>query len=500
MRHNNYFYLIIIITLSISSCYKEMVVFNSIPNEDLELPLVLSFDHKDCFYDHNSKSFRFSIVEDSIENFSPFIEFQEHSSVFINNIPLTNNATNNLGTIKTKETYKVSITTLNDTKEFSLRFTILPTVRIVSHNKFKDDPKLLARMTIYAPNNQIDVINSFIGIELRGSSSQKNPKKSYGFTFLKDKNITNKVSKGLFGWKENEDWILDAVYNDQAKFRNKFSFEIWKAMNPAKHISIKSKFVELYLNNDYLGLYCLNEKINVEQLNSQNSKHYLYKTITWNNGTLFNSLPTKPPSVYSDLWDGFQQKSSSLSQQVEWQPLYDLRDWAVNSSDQDFINNTSTFVDLENIIDYLIFINLIGAFDNHGKNIFWVNSNTKTPFSIIPWDLDSSWGRDWDGDRILPLRIVSDDNALFKRLLTLNPDDFKTKLKTRWNDLRATLATTTNLNLLLNNQFEQLMRTDVISLENARWGQGLDLYNEHAFIQNWLGEQLDLLDEYFDNM
>ena len=381
-----------------------------------------------------------------------------------------------------------------------MRFTVLPTIRIVSHNKFKDDPKSLARVTVYAPNSQIDGMNSFIGIELRGASSQKNPKTSYGFTFLEDKNIDNKISKSLFGWRENEDWILDAVYNDQAKFRNKLSFEIWEAMNPTEHISIKSKFVELYLNNNYLGLYCFNEQINAEHLDLQNSELCIYKAVAWDKSTIFKSLSTNQPPRYTDLWDGFQQKYSYRSERVEWQPLYDLRDWAVNDSDQQFIENANTFVDLENIIDYYIFINLIGAFDNHGKNMFWVRPNAETPFSIIPWDLDSSWGRDWDSKPLLPLRIVSTDNALFNRLLTLNPNNFKTRLKTRWNNLRMTLATTTNINRLLNNQFEQLMKTDVIEMENIRWGQGLDLYSERTFIQNWLGEQFDLLDTYFNTL
>lgn len=500
MRSLKFSFLLLILVTSISACYKELVIFDSFPNEDLELPLILALDDKDCFFDHESNSFRFSIGADSIQNFSPFIEFQEHSSILINDIPLTNNAINNLGTIKTKESYKLSITTLDNTKEFTLRFTTLPIARIVSHNEFKDDPKSLAHITIYAPKYNMDVMSSFIGIELRGGSSQKNPKKSYGFTFLEDKNINSRISKTVFDWKENKDWILDAVYNDHTKFRNKLSFEIWEAMNPAKHASIRSEFVELYLNNDYIGLYCINEQMNAEQLDLQDSEAVIYKTIAWDDNTVFKSLPSSQAPGYTHLWEGFLQKYPSPSEQAKWQPLYDLRDWAVNSNDQEFIDNASTHVDLENIIDYYIFINLVGAFDNHGKNMFWMSPNTETPFSIIPWDLDASWGRDWDSQPLLPIRVISDDNKLFERLLALSPDNFTTRLKTRWNNLRTNFATINNMNLHLNNQFEQLMRTDVIELENARWGQGIDMYSERAFIQNWLVDQFNIVDAHFNDL
>jgi hypothetical protein len=488
------------LTVFISACYKELVIFDSFPNEDLELPLILALNDKDCFFDYESNSFRFSIGEDSIENFSPFIEFQEHSSIFIDDVPLTNNAINNLGTIKTQKSYKVSITTLDDTEEFTLRFTTLPILRIVSHNEFKDDPKSLAQITIYAPKYNMDVMSSFVGMELRGASSQVNPKKSYGFTFLRDKNINNKTSKAVFDWAENEDWILDAVYNDQTKFRNKLSFEIWEAMNPSKNASIQSEFVEVYMNNDYLGLYCLNEQMNAEQLGLENSEAVIYKTISWGANTIFESLSSGQPPGYTNLWQGFQQKYPSPSYEIKWDPLYDLRDWAVNDSDQEFIDNASTQVDLENIIDYYIFINLIGAFDNHGKNMFWISPSIGEPFSIIPWDLDASWGRDWDSSPLLPLRITSDDNKLFERLLVLSPDNFTTRLKNRWSNLRTTLATINNINSLLDHQFEQLMKTDVIELENTRWGQGIDLYSERTFIHNWLVEQVGLLDAYFNDL
>jgi len=496
---NSFFWFLIIIFFT-NSCYKEQITFAPIPNEELELPLILAFDHKDCFFDSESGHFCFSIPEDSILNFAPFVQFQEYSTIRMNDILLTNNAINNLGTIKIKEVYTLSITTQDITTDFTLHFTILPTVRVISHNKILNDPQLLARLTINSPISDIPKMTSFVAIDLRGTSSQLNPKKSYGFTFLEGMDIKNKASKSVFDWKENEDWILDAVYNDQAKFRNQLSFEIWEAMNPAEHISIKSQFVELYLNNSYQGLYCLNEQINPEQLGLLNSDGVLYKTITWNSSTRLESLSANQPPAYTELWEGWEQKYPHPSSQIKWHPLYDLRNWVANENDQQFIDNVSTYIDLENVIDYYLFINLIGAFDNHGKNMFWVSFNVDAPFSIIPWDIDASWGRDWDKEPLFPIRIETNDNELFDRLLTLNPNNFKGQLQDKWNMLRANAWSNNSIKMLVDEKFELLMKTDVIQLENARWGTNLDLYQERIYIHNWMIEQFNFLDNYVNNL
>ncbi len=56
-------------------------------------------------------------------------------------------------------------------------------------------------------------------------------------------------------------------------------FELWKKNSGNKHYGIKAEFVELYINNEHQGLYCLNEKINAEFLNLNNTHAVLYKFV-----------------------------------------------------------------------------------------------------------------------------------------------------------------------------------------------------------------------------
>lgn len=483
-----------------AACHKEEILFAASPNEELELPLIIDFDRKSCFFDEESNSFRYSIGEDSILNFSPFVQFQEHSTITINDIPLANNMVNNLGTIKINENYAVCITTNDEINHFTLSFTTFPIIRIVTRSKIKDNPKLLARLSINYPTDDIPSMNSFIEIDYRGSSSQKHQKKSYGFSFLEEMNIGTNVPKGLLGWAENEDWILDAAYKDQAKFRNKVSFEIWKDMNPTEHIFIQSEFVEVFLNNSYEGLYSLNEQINPEKLDLEGSDGALYKSVAWSSNTYFKSLSSHSPPRYTDFWDDWEQKHPDSEKYIKWQSLYDLRDWVINDSDQEFIENVSTHIDLENFIDYYLFINLVGAHDNHGKNILWLKADDSTPFSIIPWDIDASWGRDWDSSPLLPVLAKIEDSDFFKRLLDLNPDNLRTRLKNKWNNLRASSWTNALIKARLDKHFDILINSGIIHLENERWRTGVDLEQERIYIHNWLTNQYTMLDLHFNDL
>ena len=100
-----------------------------------------------------------------------------------------------------------------------LRSTLPIVVINTNGNIIVDEPKVMADMKIMhkgdgQENLQTDVPNIYdgkIGIEFRGSSSQSFPKKPFGFETWDNKGEDIDVS--LFGWPEEEDWVLYASYN-----------------------------------------------------------------------------------------------------------------------------------------------------------------------------------------------------------------------------------------------------------------------------------------------
>ncbi|MGB0850542.1 MAG: hypothetical protein ACPGTP_04800, partial [Bacteroidia bacterium] len=199
--------LILLVVLVFQSCYKEDVVFDASPDSDFELPTLLRLNKKECFYDHSSKSLRYPIQLDSIPDFTAWVEFQEYSEVTFSGLALENKSQNNLGTIKTNTEYSLSIKSNGKTNEFSLFFTNLPTVRIVTPNAIYDEPKSYAKVTINDKNTLINPESYYIGLERRGGGlSRAFPKKSIGFAIKSDKGLYNDLSRSLLGMKANNDW------------------------------------------------------------------------------------------------------------------------------------------------------------------------------------------------------------------------------------------------------------------------------------------------------
>ena len=131
---------------------------------------------------------------------------------------------------------------------------LLPRIEITTEATIVDEPKIPAEMQIISDEYPIE--SQQIGIEYRGSSSQMFPKKSYGFeTWTKD-NQDMDVSIG--GYPEEEDWILYAPYTDKSLVRNVIIYEL---SNNIGRYATKTSFYELFINDDYKGVYVLMEKI-----------------------------------------------------------------------------------------------------------------------------------------------------------------------------------------------------------------------------------------------
>lgn len=498
MNNSRCYVILVLFLASLQSCFKEETIFNMEPNSNLELPTMLKFNGKECAFDFGQKMLRYPIPNDSIINYSPFIELQDYSTVRFDSIQIWNNQICELGTVYINKEYIVSITTNDIIQQFSLIFTNLPIVQIITPNVIYDEPKMLARVVINYPELDKKPFNSLVGIEIRGASCQHYKKKSYGFELLNSMDICDIASNSIFDMRINHSWILDAMYIDAARLRNKVSFEIWNGMRPIDaNEGIKPKFVELYVNIEHQGLYCFNENVNSELLQLSDNEALLYKAVAWADGaTQFETYSYEVSS--SEYWDGWEQKYPSPKIQLNWLPLKELRDFIINSSNEVFRSEVNRYLNIGSFIDYYIFLNLIFAMDNTGKNIFLTRIDQDSPFSIIPWDLDGSWGISWDGSKIGYESILS--NNIYSRLLTTNPNDFRVDLKSRWFLLRDQSFSLPILQSMFVTSFKVLEKSDIIDVENNIWNTTVNLQEEQAYMNTWLTNRLNYLDGYFNGL
>ena len=231
----------------------------------------ISFDHGTNGQDHEAQLYQDQIPEyifiDSLLLVSILNEGENLLAIQVHNININSSdlSSNFFLSFKIEEGYSF----FGDTPNwFSSPVTFdqsnLPIIMIDTYgSNILDDPRIPAYMGII---NNIDAVNytsdSFndydgpITIELRGNSSQYNEKKPYRIETVDSLGENNNVS--LLGMPEENDWVLYAPYQDKTLIRNVLAY---KLSNELGRYASRTRHCELYINEDYKGVYVLMEKI-----------------------------------------------------------------------------------------------------------------------------------------------------------------------------------------------------------------------------------------------
>jgi spore coat protein H len=499
MSKKRLIYFILIIPIVFHSCYLEETVFDTDPDDALNLTVLLQLDGKMCFFDARKNILRYSVAGD-LQELSLLVEHKANSILTFRGETLKNNKVNNFGKIEIGKAYPVKIENKGTKQQFELVFTNLPVVQIIADSEIYDEPKTLAKIQITVAESA-SVFSSFAGIERRGKFSKYFDKRSMGFALWKNMNSTSEYSSPLLGFRSNSDWILNSGIVDPSRIRNLVSFEIWNNLRSREdgeelnHIKINSKPVEVFLNNKLQGLYIFSERVNRVFLNAGNEA-VLYKAIDWADGaTRFERF--NPESSNNRFWNGWEQEIPDPDATLNWKPMENLYELTVNGTEEEFRNNIASHIDVENFIDYYLLLNLTSAGDNTGKNMFFYKENNSAPIQIIPWDLDGAWGINYDGTRAGYQSVLT--NHLFDRLIETNAGNFRKKLKNRWFFLRENSFSEEQLKQLFAHYFSEIQKSGIILHENRIWNENIDLENERSYIENWMKNRLIYLDEYFNN-
>lgn len=505
------FYIILLI-----GCEKEEMVTNDPEAINTDNNINLKLGGAKCACDNSYNAFYFPVASDTIQEYITLVNYSYTAkAIYLDGKKLVNNSYNNLGTIYTNKPYELEVQYDEDANiKYELIFITLPIIQVFTSTEIVDEPKILGKLLINNPHyqnyNELSrETESLVGIEIRGNIYLGRPKFSYGFELWKNEHGEENKDMSLLGLREDDDWILDGMYGDLMRMRNRVSFDIWNSISklhysdkePDAICGIQGRFVEVFINNEHQGIYSLNEKLDRKQLKLQKfttvSRGILYKGEDWGNGvTSFYSCEDTTSGI---IWDGWEQQYPKADQQILWAPLYDLTKLVVDSDDNTFKNTINQFIDIDNAIDYYLFINCIRAMDNTGKNIFIARYDSNDVFFLAPWDMDWSFGRYWDTIAIGHTGMST--NNLFERLLSVNPCNFNDRLEERWESLRENELAFENIIARFEIYKDKLLKSGVIDRENKRWGNAnVNLESEFILIKNWVENRIYYLDNYFNDL
>ena len=407
-----------------------------------------------------------------------------------------------IDSIRTDVTTKI----VRNAQPYTLYFTPYPLIHIKIDDTIIDEPKKIAKFT-YA--YQDTIIHSTIGIELRGNISLGFPKKSYDLEFRDDHSTNSSKDVQFLNMRNDDDWILDGMYNEPLRIRSYFSNKLWQQLYqlPYQKEETKAKsgidvaYTEVFINNTYQGVFALTEQVDRKLLrlkknSDQEIQGVLFKASSYEGGPTFAKAPDFK-NIFPH-WAGFRMEYPVVDYKSHWSPLYELVQFVIEASTEDFNREISTLLDLDNAIDYFIFVNVLRATDNLGKNYFIARYSKSSPFYFVPWDLDGVLGTIQDGKKI----STTDDilsNKLFERLLQDNPEAYQNRLKSRWFTLRNGTLQTENFLSTMETIYMELKKNKVYHREQMVW-PSTPKDEDLIYVKDWIRQRLDFLDTYFNKL
>ncbi len=238
---------------------------------------------------------------------------------------------------------------------------------------------------IFSSTALTDTIEN-IGFRLRGNTSRNAAKKSFKVSF-------NTFEKGR-EWYGLEKINLKGEHNDPSISRSKIC---WDILSEAGLPGSRTNHVELYINNEYKGLY-----INIEHID----ENFVKSRFGNNDGNLYKCI------FPADLQ--FKGNNPSVYKEEFWgRRAYQLKTNTAADDYSDFASFISTLVftpvsdlpcelekkfNVDGYLQYLAFDVLTGNWDGPvwNKNNFYLYKNLKTNrFEYLAYDLDNTFGIDW---------------------------------------------------------------------------------------------------------
>lgn len=436
------------------------------------------------------------------------IHFADSSTVCVDGQAISSGDKFNFGEINASSSFIVEcVTGNNENLHYELKFTLLPVIQIwYDSPEILDEPKIPAIFMLTDPSLDTTLTVN-CAIEIRGGSSQAFPKKSFGFELRHDWETTRGRDLSLAGMPKRAKWILDAAYNDRSLTRNRVSFDIWRDMQAhaarfrrnTLPSATEGRFVEVFLNGSYWGVYCLSEPVDEKLLGfeTDNNESVLYKSINWSGATMLNSISDTAKSVKT--WEGWEQILPNPDTKSYWKPLYSYVDLVVSANNDEFNNRIQSEVELDQSMDFFILMNLIQGSDNAGKNLFMAKKQSSDPLSILPWDMDAAWGRDWQAEKQSAEGFCS--FGLFERLFETNTNNYKYELGRRYFQLRDSVLNSDRLCNLFSNYNSLLSESGALEREQIRWPKSIpNPEAELIYLKQWIPNRLSVLDEYFNNL
>lgn len=463
----------------------------------------LVFGEETLFFDAGAHTFYYSVIEGDADAFNPVISVraaENHVRIAIKACEITEELMEQNGAIEliayTDSEYEI----------YRLTITTLPLMNLDVAEEIADT-NVRMHMTLFDNRNGAAQrrIESDGMVHYRGGTTRGYPKKGMKLSLTRESMGGNTRGNdiSLLGMRQDDDWVLYAGYNDQEKIRNVFSCNLWEESCAGDNSygienGVHYEYVELFIDGQYYGLYALGHLIDDLQMQvAEQSGECVYKNRGWTDeGTVMQSEEPVVPGFI--VVSPGETKDTGL--------LYDFYRNMINPQ-----TDTAWFydsMDLDNAIDFMLFMVLIQGSDNVNgaatKNMYLTakqNENGGYRFLYTPWDLDATWGNSFDSAYVMNLwdNFEMRSGPLY-HVLERGDEYAWDRYLSRYEELRSSAWSEETLVAALEKYERQIFGSGAFLRDRNRWPDGA--YGEpeqklSVFIQ-YVKERLHAADAYYE--
>lgn len=461
-------------------------------------PQSLTFNGHALFYARADRAYFYSVTEGDKAGLDPGVAMtcaDERCAIAFLRSPISPES------IRENREHRFLVYSKTEYTEYVLAVTTLPLVSIdtrhpdVLGDSFITDKKSAAHMLLFDNDPHVApmqrMIASDLDIRIRGATSRNNPQKSYR-VFLTQLSLgrhkrDNALS--LLGMRRDEDWILYAPYSEPDKMRNILATNLWANMGArANSFGVDNgthgKYVELLINGKYQGIYGLMPPVDYKQLEMRvtddpRTTEYFYRKISNSPAKNHDFQKGKHRNHYL----GFELRYPKRTKNTydKWAPL-GAYTAALGGSREAYEAVLTELLELDNAIDFWIFVNATMGVDNIEKNVSYIAKHNDSGYVLLfsPWDMDQTWGVPWTGDGTLLTTVPGSfakglwihEEMPIGRALLQNSCNIWEKVAKRYAALRQTALSDANVTALIADHARQVFDSGAIRRDHARWKNG----------------------------
>lgn len=369
--------------------------------------------------------------------------------------------------------------------EYDVVFTTLPVMRLDRYEAYMDEETRkeisVGNACLWAGRDpsagRYSVKTSSVQWHPRGGSSQNMEKKPWKLSLKKESQKNNHVD--FLGMGADDDWILNPMVVDDSKLKEQLFMGLWNdwAEQASWNYPMSTgEYVELVLNQSYMGVYILQRRVDEKYL-QLGAEDILLK----------GGSSHTPESL-------------EVAYEIQYSPL--TAEETFNLMRGVYTGEDTSMVDLDNFVDTNLFLHFGSALDNiRYKNMFYLLEKETNGYrlSLLPWDTDMAWGMTWyEGFKynyywsMKSIGIRQEYGSVKQHTPELN-----TLMAQRWQALRESVFSEVYVFARLDELSAQLRSSGVLNREWTRWEPLSGGSDTEENLRKFLRERLALLDEQF---